>query len=390
MEEFNDYGKALLKYIIIPFIIIMFIVGFVVPGLSGSIQPYTLNGALNYLAQQNYIAWAATGLTADQVLVATGTNTVGGYSGLTYNSGTQTFAAPYFSGDGSGLTGVGGGNITGSSLASGQVVYATGTGSVSTDIDLTYDPDTNILASGGINVGSDNITFGNLILTEGFTNWLTLYSALGNYAGFACGWLQVQGNQRFYSDNSSIRATDTDDNYFTLQARDSGVGLDEVARVQGAADPYMAFGDSQSTKFYNSGKVQVNLGDVSSMVDGEWHGTSINMTAGANLAAAQLVRIGSDGKLEYADASDNITCHAVYITLTSANEDATTEVLRDGVVCFTGWSFAVPASLWVSATSGNVTDTAPASSGDQLVMVGNSLSSNVIDFRPSWPWGEVE
>lgn len=55
------------------------------------------------------------------------------------------------------------------------------------------------------------------------------------------------------ANTKGLRAANADGNYFTIKARDTGVGLVEVARVAGAADPYFSMGGSQQFKFYNSG-----------------------------------------------------------------------------------------------------------------------------------------
>lgn len=54
-----------------------------------------------------------------------------------------------------------------------------------------------------------------------------------------------------------FRAKDTDNSFFAFHARDTGVGLVEVARFQGAADPYFAMGGSREFKFYKSGRAEL-------------------------------------------------------------------------------------------------------------------------------------
>lgn len=55
------------------------------------------------------------------------------------------------------------------------------------------------------------------------------------------------------SASGAISAYNGDDAYAAVKARDNGVGLIEVARIAGAADPYFSTGGSQQFKFYNSG-----------------------------------------------------------------------------------------------------------------------------------------
>jgi len=53
---------------------------------------------------------------------------------------------------------------------------------------------------------------------------------------------------------ASISSWKSTDGYTTIQAYDTGVGLVEVARFAGAADPYFSMGGSQNIRGYNSGK----------------------------------------------------------------------------------------------------------------------------------------
>jgi hypothetical protein len=58
-----------------------------------------------------------------------------------------------------------------------------------------------------------------------------------------------------YSSAGALNAANGDNLWVTMNARDNGVGLVEVARLQGAADAYFSTGGSQECKFYNSGAV---------------------------------------------------------------------------------------------------------------------------------------
>jgi len=57
----------------------------------------------------------------------------------------------------------------------------------------------------------------------------------------------------FNVDAGQIDAKNTDANYAILRARDTGVGLVEVARLCGATDPYFSMGSGQEFKFTNGG-----------------------------------------------------------------------------------------------------------------------------------------
>jgi hypothetical protein len=60
--------------------------------------------------------------------------------------------------------------------------------------------------------------------------------ALKDWANFAISGL---GSLTFGTDARTIRTPNIDSNAYLLMARDSGVGYVEIARVQGAADPYL-------------------------------------------------------------------------------------------------------------------------------------------------------
>lgn len=67
--------------------------------------------------------------------------------------------------------------------------------------------------------------------------------------------LTMLGNLTF-SQNASLIGYNSDNSYFIFQARDNGVGLVEVARLQSAADPYFAIGSNGNAMVgTNSGKI---------------------------------------------------------------------------------------------------------------------------------------
>jgi len=59
-------------------------------------------------------------------------------------------------------------------------------------------------------------------------------------------------------DTKGLSTYTNDDDYFFVGAKDTGVGIVEVSRAQGAADPYFSMGGSQEFKVYNSGAVNLS------------------------------------------------------------------------------------------------------------------------------------
>lgn len=75
----------------------------------------------------------------------------------------------------------------------------------------------------------------------------------------------------------SLDSGSDDTNYFTIRAKDTGVGMVEVGRVIGAADPYISFGGSQQFKFYNSGYGEgyyVGAASTNNLIDDASNGSS--------------------------------------------------------------------------------------------------------------------
>ncbi len=68
------------------------------------------------------------------------------------------------------------------------------------------------------------------------------------------------------ADTLSISTPDVIGDYFTINARNTGVGLVEVAGVFSANDPYFSMGGSQEFKFYESGVA--DLGGFASIGSG--------------------------------------------------------------------------------------------------------------------------
>tara|TARA_Y100000310_G_scaffold260629_2_gene269661 strand:- start:3300 stop:4289 length:990 start_codon:yes stop_codon:yes gene_type:complete len=59
-----------------------------------------------------------------------------------------------------------------------------------------------------------------------------------------------------------LQAADSDSAHFAIMARDTGVALVEVARAQGAANPYFAMGGGQEFQFANNGTAVFGAGAI--------------------------------------------------------------------------------------------------------------------------------
>jgi hypothetical protein len=116
---------------------------------------------------------------------------------------------------------------------------------------------------------------------------------------------------------------------------------------------------------------------------------TVTVTANASLAASRLVYIVSNSTVAYADASVNATCHTIGITTSTIASGAKGTILLRGYYRDTAWSFTPGASLWLSTTSGNVTQTAPSGSGEQVINVGYAYTATIGYFVFDTTWIEL-
>jgi len=110
-------------------------------------------------------------------------------------------------------------------------------------------------------------------------------------------------------------------------------------------------------------------------------GSVVTLTAGTNLVFGNVCYVGSDGKLELADADAESTAMGLYIALATINEDATGYFLREGIIRDDTWNWTVGGQIFLSTTSGELTQTRPSGSADIIICLGIALTAHIIDFR---------
>ena len=106
-------------------------------------------------------------------------------------------------------------------------------------------------------------------------------------------------------------------------------------------------------------------------------GLKANMLAGAAIAQFELVYVHSDGDLQLADASATGTMPAIGIATAAISDTATGEILLRGFVRDDTWNWTPGGRLYVSETSGAVTQTAPSDDGDFIQVVGIALTADI-------------
>ncbi len=113
---------------------------------------------------------------------------------------------------------------------------------------------------GDITLGANKLKFTQLLIKDLNNYQGLLVKAIADNAFLpvtALSFYVENGNIVFLEASGSIDSGNADTNYIIGRARDSGVGLVEIWRGQGAADPYFSVGGIQQNKFYNSGVVDL-------------------------------------------------------------------------------------------------------------------------------------
>jgi len=108
-------------------------------------------------------------------------------------------------------------------------------------------------------------------------------------------------------------------------------------------------------------------------------------TNGVGVGAALC--LSADGHLDEADADALATMRCMGLALATGTGEK--EILRWGKIRNDAWSWTPGSPLFVSATQGVLTHTAPSGSGQFVQVVGEAEASNIIMFAPSYDVIEI-
>ncbi len=112
------------------------------------------------------------------------------------------------------------------------------------------------------------------------------------------------------------------------------------------------------------------------------NGIIVPLTAGETLAFGEVCYLKSDGKLWKADADATTTMPGLFMALATISADAAGDFLLYGFVRDDSWAWTVGAAIYVSATAGALTETAPTGAGDQVQKVGYATHADRMFFNP--------
>jgi hypothetical protein len=119
-------------------------------------------------------------------------------------------------------------------------------------------------------------------------------------------------------------------------------------------------------------------------------GIKSDMTVGANtVGIGSALYMATDGGLDEADADAASTMPCIAVALETGT-GASKTVLLQGFIRKDAWNWtSIGQPVYVSATVGTFTQTAPAGSGDQVQIVGIAITADIIYFRPDLTLVEV-
>jgi hypothetical protein len=123
---------------------------------------------------------------------------------------------------------------------------------------------------------------------------------------------------------------------------------------------------------------KVDFSNTAPGTSGDATGIIFSFTAGATLAVGDVVYLGTGGKVLLADADADTTMPALGICTSASTDTNPVDVMIQGIMKLTGWSFTAGDNIFVSTTAGDVTSTAPSGTGDTVQKVGVALTADSI------------
>lgn len=126
---------------------------------------------------------------------------------------------------------------------------------------------------------------------------------------------------------------------------------------------------------------KIDFSNTAPGTSGDATGVIFSFTAGATLAVGDVVYLGTGGKVLLADADADTTMPALGICTSASTDTNPVDVMIQGIMKLTGWSFTAGDNIFVSTTAGDVTSTAPSGTGDTVQKIGVATASDAVYFN---------
>ncbi len=216
-----------------------------------------------------------------------------------------------------------------------------------------------------------------IVLVYDSANWLDLVSSQAD----------AYVTKALFNANT-ILAADADNTPAALEVTEQTV----VGRITGGNTAALSV--AQLITLALSATLPENVGvEIEELLsaDGKYSGIVCNGVYGANLVFGDLIYLNNDdGRWELADADAEVTCKPqLGIALETGADGDTKKILLWGYIREDDWNWTnVGYPLFVSATDGDMTETAPSGAADCIRIVGYVKSADSIFFNPSPDWYE--
>jgi hypothetical protein len=112
-------------------------------------------------------------------------------------------------------------------------------------------------------------------------------------------------------------------------------------------------------------------------------GMKVTLVAGESMVFGEVEYIETNGKATRADATSNTTSRALLMATSTLALDESGTFLLFGFARNSGWSWIVGAEIYLSETTGALTQTAPTASDSVTQVMGTAISADLMYFNPS-------
>jgi hypothetical protein len=112
-------------------------------------------------------------------------------------------------------------------------------------------------------------------------------------------------------------------------------------------------------------------------------GMKVTLVAGESLVFGDVGYIDSSGKAFKGDASIFSTSRALLMATGTMAPDTTGTFLLFGFARNSGWSWTVGAEIYLSETTGSLTQTHPANPNSVTQVMGTAIAADLMYFNPS-------